>query len=78
MGHFKLEMSRMKFLSVCFAPALLVAQSGGLAPTELLKPLKDSWPTYNGDYSGRRRVKQKRLASGALEQHPTERSRSVG
>jgi len=47
-------MSRLKFLVACFAPALLLAQSGGLAPVELLKPLKDSWPTYNGDYSGRR------------------------
>src|SRR6266568_3645380 len=23
-------------------------------PKNLLKPLKDSWPTYNGDYSGKR------------------------
>ena len=23
-------------------------------PRELLKPLADSWPTYNGDYSGKR------------------------
>jgi alcohol dehydrogenase (cytochrome c) len=25
-----------------------------VAPADLLKPLKDSWPTYNGDYSGKR------------------------
>ena len=36
------------------AGALLRAQGGGVAPSELLKPLKDSWPTYNGDYTGRR------------------------
>ncbi len=36
------------------APAILMGQGSGVAPAELLKPLKDSWPTYNGDYSGRR------------------------
>jgi alcohol dehydrogenase (cytochrome c) len=33
-------------------PCLLVAQI--LNPTVLLKPPTDAWPTYNGDYSGRR------------------------
>src|SRR5207249_1829223 len=33
-------------------PALVAAQ--GLDPASLLKPLSDSWPTYSGDYSGRR------------------------
>src|SRR3954468_22150676 len=33
----------------------LAGQSGpGLDPAKLLKPGTDSWPTYNGDYSGRR------------------------
>jgi alcohol dehydrogenase (cytochrome c) len=32
--------------------ALVVAQ--GLDPAALLKPFADSWPTYHGDYSGRR------------------------
>src|SRR5689334_14587629 len=36
------------------APLIAAAQGKGVAPEELLKPLKDSWPTYNGDYSGRR------------------------
>jgi alcohol dehydrogenase (cytochrome c) len=35
-------------------PILLKAQGTGVTPAELLKPLKDSWPTYNGDYSGKR------------------------
>ena len=35
-------------------PLLLRAQGDGVSPADLLKPLKDSWPTYNGDYSGRR------------------------
>jgi alcohol dehydrogenase (cytochrome c) len=35
-------------------PLLLTGQGDGVSPAELLKPLKDSWPTYNGDYSGKR------------------------
>ncbi len=30
------------------------APQGGLDPAELLKPLGDSWPSYSGDYTGRR------------------------
>src|SRR4051812_30196025 len=50
-------MTRMfKFL---LAIALFGAGSGlvlgqNLDPAELLKPNPDSWPTYSGDYSGRR------------------------
>ena len=44
--------------SLLFAPILLLAQGaqsqGGLDPATLLKPLSDSWPTYSGDYTGRR------------------------
>jgi alcohol dehydrogenase (cytochrome c) len=37
------------------ATAVLMGQdSGGVDPSDLLKPLKDSWPTYSGDYSGKR------------------------
>ncbi len=36
------------------APVLVRAQGHGVSPANLLKPLKDSWPTYNGDYSGKR------------------------
>ncbi|HVN04228.1 MAG TPA: acido-empty-quinoprotein group A [Bryobacteraceae bacterium] len=36
-------------------PAVLTAQSvAGLDPSDVLKPLKDSWPTYSGDYTGKR------------------------
>src|SRR6185503_9903345 len=35
-----------------FLPVTILAQ--GLTPAALLKPTPDSWPTYNGDYSGRR------------------------
>ncbi|MBI4903852.1 MAG: acido-empty-quinoprotein group A [Acidobacteria bacterium] len=40
--------------TLLFLPALLLGQGKGIAPSELTKPLKDSWPTYNGDYTGRR------------------------
>ena len=35
-----------------FAPAVLAAQP--LDPATLLKPLGESWPSYSGDYSGKR------------------------
>lgn len=35
-----------------FVQFLLYAQ--GVGPAQLLKPLSDSWPTYSGDYSGKR------------------------
>jgi alcohol dehydrogenase (cytochrome c) len=42
-------------LSLLLASAALFAQGqGGLDPATLLKPLSDSWPTYSGDYTGRR------------------------
>ena len=35
--------------------AMLMGQGGrGVDPADLLKPLKDSWLTYSGDYSGKR------------------------
>jgi alcohol dehydrogenase (cytochrome c) len=40
-----------------FAPlmaSLALGQGSGVKPEDLLKPLKDSWPTYNGDYTGKR------------------------
>jgi len=44
-------------VSVALAPVLLAGQSqtsGGLDPATLLRPLADDWPTYSGDYTGRR------------------------
>jgi alcohol dehydrogenase (cytochrome c) len=35
-------------------PVILIGQGRGVDPAQLLKPLADAWPTYNGDYSGRR------------------------
>lgn len=38
--------------ALLFFPVILTAQ--GLDPADILKPLKNDWLTYNGDYSGKR------------------------
>src|SRR3954469_22272455 len=47
-------MRTQRILPFLFVPALLLGQGRGVDPADLLKPLKDEWPTYNGDYSGKR------------------------
>lgn len=37
----------------CLVPLALAADEG-LNPQDLLKPLSSDWPTFNGDYSGKR------------------------
>jgi alcohol dehydrogenase (cytochrome c) len=47
--------TRVLILALASVPALLAAQQPvGLDPADLLKPLSDTWPTYSGDYSGKR------------------------
>lgn len=42
-------------LSMATLPILSAAQSlGGMDPAVLLEPLSETWPTYSGDYTGRR------------------------
>ena len=41
-------------LAVAAVPAALVAQGRGVSPSDLLKPLGESWTSYSGDYSGKR------------------------
>src|SRR6202167_4873918 len=41
-------------LAFLFFSVAAFGQGGGVAPQEILQPLKDSWPTYNGDYTGKR------------------------
>lgn len=36
------------------ATIVLTAQQSGLDPAAIRKPLADAWPTYSGDYTGRR------------------------
>jgi alcohol dehydrogenase (cytochrome c) len=45
---------RRALLLVVLAPLLLAAQGQPLDPSQLLKPLADSWPTHSGDYTSRR------------------------
>ncbi|MGH9160775.1 MAG: acido-empty-quinoprotein group A [Vicinamibacteraceae bacterium] len=40
--------------SLVMLPVALTGEGRGVAPAELLKPLGESWPTYSGDYSGKR------------------------
>jgi alcohol dehydrogenase (cytochrome c) len=49
-------MKRYLLTLALLAPIALRAQSpaAGLDPSTLLKPLADTWPTYSGDYTGRR------------------------
>ena len=42
------------FAALLAFPPTALAQGGGLDPASLLAPLENSWPTYSGDYSGRR------------------------
>ncbi len=50
----------MKFMRVLLIVLLSLSsvcslcQSKGITPEQLLKPLKSDWPTYNGDYTGKR------------------------
>jgi alcohol dehydrogenase (cytochrome c) len=41
-------------IAVAALPVALAAQGKGVSPQDLLKPLADTWPTYSGDYTGRR------------------------
>jgi alcohol dehydrogenase (cytochrome c) len=50
-------MTKLRLLAflLCLSPAVVLSQSGqGVNSSDLLKPLGDSWPTYSGDYSGKR------------------------
>ena len=47
-------MNRMVLTWVLLIPGLVAAQSSGLDPATLRRPLADSWPSYSGDLTGRR------------------------
>jgi alcohol dehydrogenase (cytochrome c) len=46
--------SAAALLFLCAAAAVSLAAQGTVPPAALLTPTPDSWPMYNGDYSGRR------------------------
>ena len=48
-------------------------EAGGVDPASLLKPLAESWPTYSGDYTGRRFS-----ALTQVNRQPSRTSRSRG
>src|ERR1700723_2348058 len=52
MKKFTTVFSLLAFASV--APVFLRAQSGGLDPADILKPLSDQWDSYSGDMTGKR------------------------
>ena len=47
-------MKRLSIVLALLAGSGLVFGQRGLEPSEILKPLGDQWPTYSGDYSGKR------------------------
>src|SRR3954470_24726522 len=61
----------MKFIRIILSVAglsALVFGQGSLDPAKLLQPPTDTWPTYNGDYTGRRfsplkQIDQKNVAT---------------
>ena len=59
-----------KFLLLSFCAAAMSAPkvaSQGLDPSALIKPAPDTWPTYNGDYSGRRYSALDQINSGNID-----------
>lgn len=67
-------MSRFFWIFTCLTAlvfATLAFAAEGLTNSKLLTPLSDSWPTYNGDYSGRRfseltKINEKNIGSLSL------------
>src|SRR5882757_4831271 len=53
--------------SLLAAPVLLVAQSGGLDPADILKPLSDQWTSYSGDMSGKRHSALKQINTATVK-----------
>src|ERR1700761_6284228 len=44
----------LPLLFILLSTVAALGQGAGVSPQDLLLPLKDSWPTYNGDYTGKR------------------------
>jgi alcohol dehydrogenase (cytochrome c) len=44
----------LSVIALMLVPVALLGQGRGIDPAELVKPLGDIWPTYSGDYSGKR------------------------
>jgi alcohol dehydrogenase (cytochrome c) len=55
-------------LAVLLVPVILSAQGQGVDPSLLSRPLAASWPTYSGDYSGRRYSALKQINRATVTQ----------
>src|SRR5947208_13341810 len=53
-GETEVTRTSLAIAVVTLSVAALVSGQGRLDPTKLGQPPTDSWPTYHGDYSGRR------------------------
>jgi len=54
-GRYRSFVSRSFVIAaVALSSAGVIAQQTGLDPAAILKPLSDGWPSYSGDYTGRR------------------------
>jgi alcohol dehydrogenase (cytochrome c) len=59
----------MRFLAiVVLSAALLPAQSLDMSTLTLFNQPKDVWPTYNGDYSGRRYSALDQISAANIDQ----------
>ncbi len=50
------------------APAATLPGQSRLNPAKLLQPPTDSWPTFNGDYTGRRFSPLTKINTGNVHQ----------
>jgi acido-empty-quinoprotein group A len=60
--------SLLTIVAIGLIPALLGSQSRGLDPALLGRPATDAWPTYHGDYSGRRYSALTQINAGNVKQ----------
>jgi alcohol dehydrogenase (cytochrome c) len=55
-------------ISLSFITAVALSAQGRVTIEKLLKPSPDSWPTFNGDYTGRRFSTLTKITSGNVHQ----------
>ena len=62
-----MTLKRLLRISPVLALSVVLAGQGrGIAPQELYKPLAEVWPTYSGDYSGKRYSALKQINQGTV------------
>ena len=54
--------------ALLLVPVVLAGQGRGLDPARILKPLAEEWPTYSGDYSGKRYSALKQIDKTTVRQ----------